>query len=274
MPAARRVSCARPMRLAALAYGFATTFKLREVAPAFAGARLRKAKTQLVAEYGEHAVAVAYDFGAVIFVNVGAEERARVIGTILATVARDEPHAPLEEDFVVEVSPSAPPSGEVHFDRVVVPALSGHVVDIVTVLLAQSVSIDYYEEDLQEIISKLDARTDAMARHGKLIGSHREVMRFVGASISTKNQIIAALAVLDKPAVTWENEALDKLHRDLRAMLEIDERFKALEYKMRTIQDTLELFLETMGTRRSHVLEAVIVLLIVLEIVLALARVV
>ena len=262
------------MQLAALVYGFATTFKVGDVAQCFVGARLRRAKTQLTAEYGPDSVAVAYDFGAIVFINVGAEERARVIGAVLDKVARDEPHPPLEEDFIVEVDPAAPPHGTVSFDRVSVPSLTPHVVDVVTILLAQSVAIDYYEEDLEEIIQRLDVRTDAMARHGRLVGSARELSKFVGASISTKNQIIAALAVLDKPAVTWENEPLDRLYRAFRSMLEIDERFKALEYKMRTIQDTLELFLEVMGTRRSHALEFVIVLLIVAEIVLALLRVV
>ncbi|MBI4510921.1 MAG: RMD1 family protein, partial [Deltaproteobacteria bacterium] len=86
----------------------------------------------------------------------------------------------------------------------------------------------------------------------------------------TKNQIIAALAVLDKPAVTWESESLDRLYRDLRLMLEIDDRFRALEYKLRTIQETLELFLEMSQTRRMIFLEATIVVLIVVELLLTL----
>ena len=87
-------------------------------------------------------------------------------------------------------------------------------------------------------------RTDKMAKTGRLSGSTRALVRFVGSSIQTKNQIIAALAVLDKPIATWESEYLDKLYRDLRAMLEIEERFRALEYKLRTIQESLELFLD------------------------------
>src|SRR5262249_10326376 len=153
--------------------------------------------------------------------------------------------------------------------RVIVPALDPAVVDVITLLLAQSVSIDYYDEDLAEIMAALDQRTDKMAKSGRLWGSSRELTRFVGATISTKNQAIAALAVLDKPAVTWENETLDRLYRDLREMLEIDERFRALEYKMRTIQDTLELFLDIGNTRRSQVLELVVIALIFIEVAIA-----
>lgn len=258
--------------LMAHAYGFATTFKMRDLVPCFAGARVRLAKTQIVAEYAPDKMAVGFDFGALVFVNVAAEERARVIGTIMTRVTTDEPHAPLEEDFVIEVDAGAPPHGVVHFDRVVVPDLSSAFVELITLLLAQSVSIDYYEEDLQEILATLDRQTDQMAAKGRLPGSTRDLMKFVGSAIATKNQIIAALSVLDKPAVTWEAEALDRLYRELRAMLEIDERFKALEYKLRTIQETLELFLDLQQTRRGLYLEATIVLLIVAELTLSLLR--
>jgi len=109
-----------------------------------------------------------------------------------------------------------------------------------------------------------------MARTGRLPGSIRDLTRFVGSSISTKNQIIAAMAVLDKPAATWESEQLDRLHRELRDMLEIGERFRALDFKLRTIQETLELFLDLANTRRALWLESTIVILIVFEIALAL----
>jgi uncharacterized Rmd1/YagE family protein len=253
--------------LQALAYGFASTFKIRELQRCFAGAQVRAAKTQITADYGGDRLAVGFDFGAIVFVNVPAEERTRVVGQVLSRVASDEPHAPLEEDFLIEVrdGPAA-----VRFDRVVVPALDAATADVITLLLAQSVSIDYYEEDLQQILAELDKRTDRMARTGRLGGSTRDLVRFIGGSIATKNQIIAAMAVLDKPAATWESEQLDRLYRELRDMLEIAERFRALDFKMRTIQETLELFLDLTNTRRALWLEATIVLLILFEIALAL----
>jgi len=253
--------------LQALAYGFASTFKIRELARCFTGATVRAAKTQVTADYGDNRVAVGFDFGAIVFINVPAEERTRVLDQVLTKVATDEPHPPLEEDFLVELrdGPAA-----VRFDRVVVPALEPPIADVVTLLLAQSVCIDYYEEDLQQILADLDRRTDRMARTGRLPGSIRDLTRFVGSSISTKNQIIAAMAVLDKPAATWESEQLDRLHRELRDMLEIGERFRALDFKLRTIQETLELFLDLANTRRALWLESTIVILIVFEIALAL----
>lgn len=256
--------------LPTLAYGFAATFKMRDLAPCFAGARIRQSKTQIVAEYGPDRLAVGFDFGAVVFIDVPAEDRARIVDRILREVAPEEPHPPLEEDYVIEVNPGAPPQGEVHFDRVAVRALSAPVVDLIALLLAQSVSIDYYEEDLQEILTALDRITSRLARTGRATGSVRDLTRFVGSSVDTKNQIMNALALLDKPAATWEDEALDRLYRDLRTLLEIDDRYRALSMKLRTVQETLELLLDLAQTRRMLFLEATIVVLILFEIVMSL----
>ncbi len=259
------------MPASALAYGFASTFPLKELGPVFAGTTVRATKKQIVADYGGGGIAVAFDFGALVFINVGAEERARVIAAVRAKLP-EEPHAPLEEDFAIDVREGAPAHGEVRFDRVTVPELTPHVVDVITVLLAQSVCIDYYDEDLRELLRKLDSWVDRIKTTGRAPRQSREMTRFVGAAIDTKNQIIESLALLDKPAVTWDIEALDRLFRDLRAMLEIEERFRALEYRLRTIQETLELFLDLAQTRRMLLLETTVVVLILAEILLGLAR--
>ena len=259
-------------QLPALAYGFSASFKIRELLTCFAGATVRAAKKQVVAEYGPDRFAVGFDFGAVVFINVGDEERARVIATIREKLAREEPHAPLEEDFLIEVRADAPATGEVRFDRVVLRELTPAGVEVITLLLAQSVAIDYYEEDLQEILAALDRRTDRMKRTGRLGGSTREMARFVASAIDTKNQILGVLAVLDKPALTWEAESVNRLFRAFREMLEIEDRFRALEYKLRTIQESLELFLDLAQSRRMMTLEAVVVLLILGEILLTLLQ--
>ena len=124
------------------AYGFASQFRLRELASCFVGARLRPAKTQIAAEYGPDRFAFAFDFGAVVFVNVNAEERARVLGEIRRRVATEEPHAPLEEEFLIELAAGIPPEGKVSFDRVVLAEISAPARELLALLVTQSVALD------------------------------------------------------------------------------------------------------------------------------------
>lgn len=263
-------TCRGMKTLPVLAYGFSAMFRIKDLEPVFAGTRLRISKSQLVAEYEPDRIAVVFPFGALVFINVVGEERVRVVNAVLNGEASEEPHPPLEEDFLIEVAESTPAHGLVRFDRVVVPELSAPVVDLISLLLAQSVTIDYYDEDLQQIMQSLETCTNGLACNGRIPGSTHNLLRFVGSSIGSKNQIITALALLDKPAATWESEHLDHFFRDLRLMLEIEERFQALEHKLRAIQETLELLLELVQTRRMLWLEATIVILILVEIIMSL----
>lgn len=252
------------------AYGFETQFRMRDLEPCFAGARIRQTKSQLVAEYEVDQFAVAFDFGAVVFVNISGVERSRVLAEIRNKVATNEPHPPLEEDYIVQLDPELQSHAQVGFERVMLRALSPGAVEIISLLLAQSVALDYYEEDWQEIQRALHDQTEYVARSGRLRGRKRELTRFVARTLSSKNQMIAGLALLDKPAATWEDEALDKLYRALRNELEIEERSRALEHKLDIIQDSLEIFLDIEQARHSHALEIIIIALILFEVVFAL----
>jgi uncharacterized Rmd1/YagE family protein len=104
--------------------------------------RVKVTKTILVARYGETGWTIAHDFGAVVFIGIDEPECARVMKALVAELA-SEPRAPLEESFAVEVVPGAAPA--VRFDRVVVGHLDARVVEILALVVAQSVAMEYYE---------------------------------------------------------------------------------------------------------------------------------
>src|SRR5262245_44688832 len=109
------------------AYGFADTFKLPSLVSAFPPpCEARVEKDRLIATAGVGRWALAYDFGAVVFVGVDAESEARTMASLTERLGEAPP---LTEDFIIEDKPGA--AFEVRFDRVVVPELTLDVVDIV-----------------------------------------------------------------------------------------------------------------------------------------------
>ena len=56
----------------------------------------------------------------------------------------------------------------------------------------------------------------------------------------------------------------------LREMLEIDDRFRALEYKLRMIQDNLVLLVDLSRQRHSFFLEMSVMILILIEVIVML----
>jgi uncharacterized Rmd1/YagE family protein len=245
------------------AFGFASTFKLRELEPVFTEvAEARVSKDQLVATFGEASWALAYDFGAVVFVGVDPKAQQRVIGNIAKKLA-GEKHAPMTEDFFIETDA---PAYEVRFDRALVPKLTVEVADIIALVLAQSVAMDYYSRDVDEIEEITDRVANELREAGKLRRSVRQLTRFIGLCIATRNDIISTLALFDKPDVTWENEQLDRLWNGLYRMLELDDRYRTLEAKLRMFQDNLVVLAELARARHTLAAEVTIVVLIVLEI--------
>src|SRR6266511_1342215 len=71
---------------------------------------------------------------------------------------------------------------------------------------------------------------------------------------------------------TRTDRLVDRIYAELRAEFDLTDRYQALELKLRSVQEALELVLDVARDRRLVLLEGAVVLLIVLEIVLAIFR--
>lgn len=255
------------------AYSFASRFVLRDVLALFPPQTAQRlGKTDLRVEWSRDSVAYAYDFGALVFINVPEAVRSAILDRFIKHLPR-EPHPPLREDFLIEVREGEPIGVEVEFDRVIVPAVNHETLTVIAYVLAQSVSIDYYDEDAQAILDRIGAIAAEVAALGRPRGQRRDLVRFVGAAIASQVEIISAIALLDKPQITWEDEIADRLHDKLRRALEVGERHAALDAKLLTIREALSALLELGTERRMLWLEVAVVVLIALEIVVGFLRV-
>ena len=243
------------------AYAFASTFRLRELASAFEGAEVTLEQDELRITFADQSHAIGFDFGAVVFFDGAEAPREAVVRAITQRFREGQP--PRTETFLVEVDPAA--EWEVRFDRVVVPEMNWPVRQVVGLLVAQSAAMDYYEDDVNQIIERTEAITKQLAAHGRMRGQVRSLVRFIGHCIETKNEVVSTLALFDKPESTWEQEALDRLFVRLRKMLEIDDRFRTLEYRLRMIQESLVLLVDLSRGQSTYRLEVLVVLLILLE---------
>ena len=231
--------------------------------------RVRLTKTIAVARYGSTSWAVAHDFGALVFIGIDGAECSRVMQALLKEVG-EEPRPPLEETFAVEIVPGAPPV--VKFDRVVVGELDARVVEIIALVVAQSVAMEYYEGDVDALVAQLEMRSRRLAEAGALRGSARDLMRFIGQGMAMRSQVIHTLSLLDSPGTTWDSETLDRMYRGLRAAFEIEERYRALDHELRIVQDNLALMVDMVRQRRYTFLEVTVAVFVVAETLLFVAQ--
>jgi uncharacterized Rmd1/YagE family protein len=253
------------------AFAVSATLQPRAMAELFAAEakRVRVTKTRAVARYGETGWVVAHDFGALVFIGVSEAEGARVMKALVAQLGR-EPRAPLEETFAVEISPGAAPA--VHFDRVVVGELDARVVEILALVIAQSVGMEYYEGDVDALVARLQAWSRGLSASGRLRGSARDMLRFIGRGMSMRTEVVHTLSLLDSPGATWEDEELDRLYRGLRRSFEIQERYRALDHELRIVQDNLALLIDMVRGGRSILLEVAVTILVGGELIILIGQ--
>jgi required for meiotic nuclear division protein 1 len=111
-----------------------------------------------------------------------------------------------------------------------------------------------------------------MEARGTVPLSTRPLHRFIAEAITTRGEVLSILHLLDKPDEVWDDPAMDRIYADLRAEFDLEDRYGALESKLRAVREGLELVLDVARERRLVLLELAVVLLIVFELVLSFLR--
>ena len=211
-----------------------------------------------------------YPFGAVVFFDMTPEVRE----SELARLRRTRPgltDAPvIEEEFTVREDPGARPdvvNGVLTLDR-----LGPERASVVALTVAQSTAMDYYDRIVDQMFSETDKLVDRLEKLGTVPLRTRHLHKFIGAAVGTRNEVLSILHLLDKPDAIWDDPGADQIYSELRAEFDLADRYQALELKLRSVQDALELVTDVARDRRLVLLEVAIVVLIVFEIVLGLIR--
>ena len=247
------------------AYGVADTLPLARAEAVFANVaqKRRQTKTYIVFEYSHGGFAVAHDFGALVFFAVDEAEQRRVLVEL-------NDKSPALDDYEVALSPGERTS--VHFEHMVASELTPELIDLLATVIGQSVGMEYYENDVDRILRRIDEFAGEVAERGSSKRGVKELTRFVGEAMQLRNQVIFTLSLLDSPPATWDDESLDRVHRDLRAAFAIEDRYRALDHKLNMIRDSLELMVDMTRQRQSAMLEWGIAILIAIELLIALLK--
>ncbi|NJB35261.1 RMD1 family protein [Croceivirga sp. JEA036] len=132
--------------------------------------------------------------------------------------------------------------------------------------LAQSVALDYFSRLSEQIIKETRKHTTFLEMHGKLDIGGKKLKRHIGKVLNINNQISENLYIFDSHEVTWEDENLDKLDKDLKRIFDLKERYRTIKEQGNIIKENLSLFKDIMDHKESSRLEWIIIILILVEI--------
>ncbi len=241
---------------------------LEACARAFVDRLIHVSKSELAMHLGQGRVFL-FSFGSVVFVGVDPAQ-AEVLLRELAPHVETPASGKVVDDFLLEIRPGA--RDEVVFDRVVLGQEDYQKVQVATMVMAQSTTLENFEKMAEQLLQKASAVTEGMASGGRIMMSQKDMIRFIGVCLSARRDIVSRLSIMDSPDMAWEDRAVDKLFHDLKSNFELSTRFRSLEYKLRLIHEAVEVIVDLTNTRRSEIMELTIIGLIALEIVLALMK--
>ena len=248
------------------AIAFVENLSLRALAPSFPSARV--SPHELYIPVDDDGGLYIYPFGAVVMHDVPPERRE----TELAKLHKARPGLTpqvIREDYSVLEDPSFATGiqdGTLHVDRFTAGRAA-----IVALTMAQSAAMEYYERIVEALFDRTNVLVERLEKKGTVPYSTRPLHRFIGEAITTRTEVLSILHLLDKPDATWDDPAMDRIYDDLRAEFDLVDRYAALESKLRSIQEALELVLDVARDRRLVTLEIVVAVLILIELIFAAA---
>ncbi len=215
---------------------------------------------------GEQAYLFLYNFGSIVFFNVPESE----IETQMARLS--EFRTPSDtmrtsDSFTLEIVENA--QDRALFDKLEVRALTYDRIKIACVLLAQSTALEYYEILIENLLEKTNHFSRRLEKQGKFLEESEDLIKFIGMCLNTRQEIISNLYIVDSPDEVWENSDLEHLFSDLKYMLDIEVRYRALEHKIQIIQESIEVIVDLSKSKLELRYEVVIIALIAFEILLS-----
>jgi uncharacterized Rmd1/YagE family protein len=252
------------------AVAFEENLVLREIAPALPDAKLGTHEIHVSLDGGAGDMFV-FPFGAVVFRNVEAERREKE----MAGFHQARPGLTtrvVREEYTVREDAAVAKTGFAEDGTLVVAKMTAGRANVIALTVAQSAAMEYYERIVESLFARTHALVQRLERHGTVPLRVRPLHRFIGEAIGTRAEVLEVLHLLDKPDAAWDDPAMSFIYDDLRAEFDLVDRYAALESKLRSVQEALELALDVVRDRRLVYLEVAIVVLIIVEIVLSLTK--
>jgi uncharacterized Rmd1/YagE family protein len=245
------------------AFYIAEQLQLKRLKETYAGTLLSGNTSELFYRVDNEGYFYAFDYGAVVFANMDDTDMSKNL-SLLREFSEHSLAETLRDDFEIFHHPDEQLS--IGFDSLIAPQLTEDVVKIAMLNTAHSVALDFYSQRAHELLSEIQRVTNQMEDEGSISISRKNMLRFVGRTLNSKNRIVENLFIFDSPELTWDDEYLDRIHRGLARTFEIQTRFKEIEYTFKVVEDNLSVFRELYLHRESSKLEWIIIILICIEV--------
>jgi uncharacterized Rmd1/YagE family protein len=215
---------------------------------------------------GKDGIVALFRYGVAVMVGLSTLEEDEVLRQLEGRIVRPI-RAREEETARIEIAPDrdeqVAPGGVI-----ILKALTGEHMLLIADALATSVILAHDEKNVEAVFDVIEPLARRLAEQGRTPGGRRAILKHIGNALLVQQRVSGLVAVAEKPDVLWERPGLERLYARLEDEYELKERADVLTRKLTVISDTAKALADIIDTERSLRLEAIIVILILLEIII------
>ncbi len=217
----------------------------------------------------EDKIVYLFYFGSMVFINFQHHQIMDVVQYIkkLEPEINDDNVFAYEDDYKLEISPDELPA--INNDYMIGSTQSDYQLDIVSIVLAKSVSLEKNEIQVDTLLDRIENVVNNLNR-GELGVSDEDLAKMSANILSFKLNTISYIMLLDNPDITWSHEEAAALYDELSVVFELKDRYEKLRQKTEILLDITEAFSNLVHAKRGTRLEWAIIILILIEIILSL----
>ena len=247
----------------------------------FLGSQLDIGRVRKVESIGEEPLvqrvgdghAVLFRWGVVVFIGVSLDAQNRFVAeldTYLAVPSVPAQVRASSEQATLKISAE---QRERAFDGTIwLHDLSVARLQVVAHALAASALLTHYEEETARYFDLVEPLATTLRQHGSIRRSRRRLVQDIGRVLEIRLLAVGRAAVREKPDVLWDHPDLERMYSRLDDEFDLQERSAALEAKLSLLNDTSSVALGLLQSDRTHVVEWLIVILIVMELLVGLVE--
>lgn len=209
---------------------------------------------------------VAFRYGALVFAGLAPDDE----GAVTTELAPGAAHIMEEERLAIELKPDGD-EGLIRTGVLQLKELDAPRVLVLADVLAKSVALAHYEREIGGVFDTIEPAAGALAASGHLPRSRKELLALIGSALLAQHRVSGRIAFAEKPDILWEHPELERLYARLEDEFEIIERGTLLGGKVTVLASVAETFTDLIDATRSARLELLIVILILAELVIAIA---
>ena len=245
--------------------------KIKEIInPAYEPFKTYQSNYEIVYKFNSEQFIVIYAFGAYVLFNIDEDSiKTEPITAIISQLGVITTQPSLNEVFEVEIDGKIK-KPQVFHNKVVLPNVKLDYVRIISVILAQSVTLDSLENETDQLLIR-SAEKSRQLEKGEYPKNTKKLLQNIGFVMAARQEILGNLYIYDVPDEAFDNITLEKMFSKLKDVFDIEARFSALSLGLDAVKENIEIIINLLHVRRATAMELWIIALITIEILMSLS---